>query len=151
MFLKADFFVQAARRRLWASGGWLAAVLLTGCTLPAALGVAPDATPTTATPPAASPGNPASPALAAPNRAAPAPASEELLQALAYADRVRTLSATELGEEVARLGMTLLTQVQIRLVHQGSGIERGGGTVASTLAVGERAQLLVESLVQGWI
>ena len=115
MFLKADFFVQAARRRLWASGGWLAAVLLTGCTLPAALGVAPDATPTTATPPAASPGNPASPALAAPNRAAPAPASEELLQALAYADRVRTLSATELGQEVARLNHPVVPVDQLQL------------------------------------
>lgn len=115
MFLKADFFVQAARRRLWASGGLLAAALLTGCTLPAALGVAPDAAPTTATPPAASPGNPASPALAAPNRAAPAPASEELLQALAYADRVRTLSATELGQEVARLNHPVVPVDQLQL------------------------------------
>ena len=110
MFLKADFFVQAARRRLWASGGLLAAALLTGCTLPAALGVAPDAAPTTATPPAASPGNPAPPALAA-----PAPASEGPLQALAYADRVRTLSATELGQEVARLNHPVVPVDQLQL------------------------------------
>ena len=110
MFLKADFFVQAARRRLWASGGLLAAALLTGCTLPAALGVAPDAAPTTATPPAASPGNPAPPALAA-----PAPASEGPLQALAYADRVRTLSAAELGQEVARLNHPVVPVDQLQL------------------------------------
>ena len=117
MFLKADFFAQAARRRLWASGGLLAAVLLTGCTLPAALNIAPDATPTTATPPAASPGNPASPSFAAPNRAAPALASETVLRALAYADRVRTLSAAELGQEVARLNHPAapLDQLQLAL------------------------------------
>lgn len=115
MFLTADFFAPRACRRLWASGGLLAAALLTGCTLAAAPKLTPDATPTTATPPAASPGNPASPALAAPNRAAPVPASEGLLQALAYADRVRTLSAAELGQEVARLNHPVVPVDQLQL------------------------------------
>ena len=115
MFLKADFFAQAARRCLWASGGLLAAVLLTGCTLPGALNIAPDATPTTATPAAASPANPASPSFAAPNRAAPALASETVLRALAYADRVRTLSAAELGQEGARLNHPAVPLDQLQL------------------------------------
>lgn len=114
MFLKADFFTQA-HTSLRVSGGLLAAALLTGCTLAAAPKLAPDATPTTAMPPATSPGNPASPALAAPNRAAPAPASEGLLQALAYADRVRTLSAAELGQEVARLNHPVVPVDQLQL------------------------------------
>ncbi|MEC5213519.1 hypothetical protein RCH06_002069 [Polaromonas sp. CG_9.5] len=112
MFLKADFFAQATRRRLWASGGWLATALLTGCTLPAAPKLAPDATPTTAMPPAARPGKLAFPPLAAPN---PAPANEGLLRALAYADRVRTLSATELGQEVARLNHPVVPLDQLQL------------------------------------
>ena len=115
MFLKADFFAQSARRRLWASGGLLAAALLTGCTLPATLKVAPEAAPTTATPPAASPGHPPSPPLATPHRAAPAPASEELLQALAYADRMRTLSVAELGQEVTRLNHPVVPLDQLQL------------------------------------
>ena len=111
MFLKADFFAQSGRRRLWASGGLLATALLTGCTLPAALGVAPDAPPTTAKPAATSPANTAPP-LAAPS---PAPANEGLLQALAYADRVRTLSAAELGQEVARLNHPVVPVDQLQL------------------------------------
>lgn len=112
MFLTADFFAQRALRRLWTSGGLLTAALLTGCTLAAALKVAPEATPTTATPPAANPGNPASPAFAAPQRV---PASEGLLQALAYADRVRTLSAAELGQEVVRLNHPVVPLDQLQL------------------------------------
>ena len=140
MFLTADFFVQATRRRWWASGGLLAAVLLAGCTRPAALSLAPDATPTTAAPPAASPGNPAPPSLAAPNRAAPAPASEGLLQALAYADRVRTLSAAELGQEVARLNHPVvpLDQLQLALalsqLRQTSELTRAQELLARLLA-----------------
>jgi hypothetical protein len=119
MFLKADFFTRCARRGRWTSGGLLAAAVLTGCTLPAGLKIAPEAAPKAVAPPAATPGSSAMPApanpFATPTRTAPAPASELVLRVLAYADRVRAMSAAELGQEVTRLNHTVVPAEQLQL------------------------------------
>ena len=121
MFLKADFFTRCARMGPWASGCLLAAAVLTGCTLPAALKIAPDAAPQAAAPPAATPDSNALPARVSPfttptrTAPAPAPASELVLRVLAYADRVRAMSAAELGQEVTRLNHPVAPAEQLQL------------------------------------
>ena len=119
MFLKADFFARCARMGLLTSGGLLAAALLTGCSLPAALKIAPEAAPQAIAPPAATPDSSAQPAPAstfeAPARTPPATASEPVLRMLAFADRVRALSAAELGQEIARLNHPVVPVDQLQL------------------------------------
>ena len=122
MFLKADFFARCSRIGLWTSGLSLAAALLTACAIPADPKSVQEAVPKAVTPPAATPVSSITPAPASPStplaRTAPAPASEPVLRVLAYADRVRAMSAAELGQEVARFNHTVapVEQLQLALV-----------------------------------
>jgi hypothetical protein len=123
MFLKTDFFSRHSRIRLRTSGALLAAALLAGCASLADFKIAP---PTAASGPAArpaasavssaapAPGNPS----ASPASGVPASASEPVVRMLAYADRVRAMSAAELGQEVTRLNpaVTPAEQLQLALV-----------------------------------
>lgn len=123
MFLKTDFFSRHSRIRLRTSGALLAAALLAGCASLADFKTAP---PTAASGPAARPAAsaagsaapaPGSP-WAPPANGVPASASEPVVRMLAYADRVRAMSAAELGQEVTRLNpaVTPAEQLQLALV-----------------------------------
>ena len=108
MFIKAEFFARWGQKGVLASGMTLAAAMLGACALgpppppappaPAASAeIAPAAQPAvradaSALPPAVSAGNAAS------------SAGEPVVKVLTYADRVRTMSAAELNQEVARMG-----------------------------------------------
>jgi hypothetical protein len=116
MFTRAEFFARFGRTGLRLSGAALAAALLAACSL-----VAP---PPSVQPAAPAPTAPASSAAANGNAAAPsalpagtAPASERdaVVRMLAYADRVRSMSAAELNQEVARLGNPYLPGSQLQL------------------------------------
>lgn len=123
MFLKTDFFSRHSRIRLRTSGALLAAALLAGCASLADFKIAPPtAASGPAARPAASPGGsaalaPGSPS-APPASGVPASASEPVVRMLAYADRVRAMSAAELGQEVTRLNpaVTPAEQLQLALV-----------------------------------
>lgn len=117
MFTKAEFIARFGRIGLRLSGAALAAALLAACSL-----VAP---PQGVQPAAPAPAAPASGAAANGNAAAtsvpsagtaPAPERDALVRVLAYADRVRSMSTTELNQEVARLGNPYLPASQLQLV-----------------------------------
>ncbi|MDB5886932.1 MAG: hypothetical protein JWR74_3103 [Polaromonas sp.] len=115
MLIKADFLVRCRRTGRVASGAVFVAALLCACTLvPPAPVVQPaaPAAPEAASPAASSPA-PAAPAPLA--GAAPLPESYPVVRALAYADRIRNLSAAELGQEVARLGSIYMPVSQLQL------------------------------------
>ncbi|MDB5930271.1 MAG: hypothetical protein JWR60_1978 [Polaromonas sp.] len=114
MVLKAEFLAHRARL---APAIALAAAWLAGCGMVPAL---EHIKPATAAKPQAAVQAPApasSAAVPAPPSAvmAPPPASEPLVQALAYADRVRGMTAGELGQEVARLGNPYVPASQLQL------------------------------------
>jgi len=119
MSLKAEFFARCSRIGLRTSGLWLSAALLAACGGVPSLKTAPQAAaPRTAAPlPSAAP--PGDAGFCAPSAStAPADASEPALRMLAYSDRVRTMSAAELGQEVTRLNhaATPADQLQLALV-----------------------------------
>ena len=116
MLIKADFFVRCCRTGLISAGAVIMAALLGACTL------APPP------PPIVEPAAPAAPAAAssaangtasvppAPSAGtAPVPESYPVVRVLAYADRVRGLSAAELSQEVARLGGVYVPVSQLQL------------------------------------
>ncbi len=120
MFIKAEFFASCGRIGLMASGITLAAALLGACTLVQAPSSAKPSTPEKPALPAPA----ASSAAASASNAAPsapsagtAPASDNapVVRVLAYADRIRSLSATELNQEVARLGNAYIPANQLQL------------------------------------
>ena len=118
MFLKAEFFARCSRIGLLASGVWLAAAGLAACATGPALKSTQEAAPKTVAQPVATAdsANASQPAPAA-NTASTAasPASEAVVRMLAYADRVRVMSAAELSQEVARLGHATSPAEQLQL------------------------------------
>lgn len=121
MFLKTDFFARIGRPT---PGILLAAAWLAGCSVIPALKVTPPAEPDAAVKASAAlnanagAASPAATAPAPPAAPAPPSASEPVVQALAYADRVRSMSPAELGQEVMRLGNPYqpASQLQLALV-----------------------------------
>lgn len=114
MSIKAEFFARRGHRGVLTSGMTLAAAMLGACALgsppaPAASAeIAPAAQPAaradaSALPPAASAGH------------AVSSAGEQVVKVLAYADRVRTMSAAELNQEVARMGNPYVPANQLQL------------------------------------
>lgn len=121
MFLKAEFLARCSRMGLWTSGLSLSAALLAGCSGPS-LKSAQEAAPKAAAPQplAATPASSAAPAAVSPSAppASTAPAaavSEPVLRMLAYADRARAMSATELNQEVTRLNHAAAPADQLQL------------------------------------
>ncbi len=120
MFLKPEFFSRRSRFGLRTPGLLLAAALLAGCASLADFKIAPPtAASGPAARPAASPGGsaalaPGSPS-APPANGVPASASEPVVRMLAYADRVRAMSAAELGQEVTRLNPAVIPAEQLQL------------------------------------
>jgi hypothetical protein len=119
MFLKAEFFARCGRIALLTSVVTLATALLAACAIPAGLKSPPEAAPKAVATPAETPDSSAMPAPVSPSASsastAPAPASEPVLRVLAYADRVRTMSAAELGQEVTRLNHAVAPAEQLQL------------------------------------
>ena len=116
MFTRAEFFARFGRIGLRLSGAALAAALLAACSLVAPpQGVQP-AAPAPAAPAsgAAANGNAAAPSVPSAGTA-PAPERDTVVRVLAYADRVRSMSTTELNQEVARLGNPYLPASQLQL------------------------------------
>lgn len=118
MFLKTEFFVRWGRIGLLTSGVSLASAVLAAC----ASCPAPQIVPATALIVQALPVAPANfpelepePAPAPAPVAEPSAASEAMVRMLAYADRVRMMSAAELGQEVARLGKAVEPADQMRM------------------------------------
>lgn len=122
MFLKAEFLARCSRIGLWTSGLSLSAALLAACSGPS-LKSAQEAAPKAAAPqlpPAVTPVSSAAPAAVSPSAppASTAPAaavSEPVLRMLAYADRARAMSATELNQEVTRLNHAAAPADQLQL------------------------------------
>ena len=122
MQTKAEFFSRRGRNGVRLAGLALAAVLLAACTLGAGRKSGPPASAAAAvqpTPPvvAVEPTPPAySAASPAPAAAPKAPAAgETVLRMLAYFDRIRTMSSSELGQEAARLGAIQAPAEQMQL------------------------------------
>lgn len=118
MFLKAEFFTRCARVGLSASAVLLAAMLLAGCSTSLGSKIDPEAESQAATRPAAAiTADSEEPASQPSLPAAPAPslAAEAVVSMLAYADRVRAMSAAELGQEAARLGRPYSPADQLQL------------------------------------
>ena len=115
MFLKTEFFSRCSRIGLWTSGLWLSAALLAACGGVPSFKTAPEAAPRTAAPlPSAT--TPGDAGFCAPSAStAPADASEPALRVLAYSDRVRTMSAAELSQEVTRLNHAAAPADQLQL------------------------------------
>lgn len=114
MFTRAEIFSCFGRTGWRLPGVALAVALLAACSLvPPPQGVQP-AAPAPAAPvsSAAANGNAAAPS--APGTA-PAPERDALVRVLAYADRVRSMSNTELNQEVARLGNPYIPASQLQL------------------------------------
>ena len=118
MLLKAEFFVRRSRIGLLTSGISLAAALLAACSSLPGPKSAPETAPKAAQP-AATSGSSVTPANTGPSAPsdspAPAAASEPVVRILAYADRVRAMSAAELGQEVTRLGLAFVPADQLQL------------------------------------
>ena len=119
MLLKPDLFSRYGRIGLLASGISLSTAVLAACATGTALKISHEAAPRTAAPPAAAadsavPAKPISPS-APPASASPSLASEAVLRVLAYADRVRTMSGAELGQEITRLGHAYIPADQLQL------------------------------------
>ena len=114
MLLNADIFMRCTRLGVLAAGLALAA-----CTMSPVLKSPQNTAPKAASQPAAAVGSngsiavPASPSPLA-GLALPA-ASEPVVRILAYADRVRTMSAAELGQEMTRLGLAFVPADQLQL------------------------------------
>ena len=119
MLLKAEFFARCSRIGLLASGISMAAVLLAACAIVPGPESVPESVPKAAAQPAAASGSSVTPVNTGPSApsASPAPsaASEPVVRLLAYADRVRTMSAAELGQEVTRLGLAFVPADQLQL------------------------------------
>jgi hypothetical protein len=114
MFLKAEF---STRCGLAASAVLLAAMVLAACSTGLEpkidQGAAPTAVAQPAAPSAETEAAASQPALPAPP--APPSAGEAVVSMLAYADRVRVMSAAELGQEAARLGRPYSPADQLQL------------------------------------
>ena len=111
MSTPTEFFARSARTALAASVALLATALLAACTgLPAPPPAAPPADVPPPLPVASSAVPPAAPPVAP-----PAPDNEALVRVLAYADRVRAMSGTELNQEVTRLGNAYIPANQLQL------------------------------------
>ena len=119
MFTKVDFFGRHRRVGGTAVGAALAAALLAACTGTPPLASRPPAAPAPAPATSSTGANGASAAaaaaLTAPASAAPAPELDATVRVLAYFDRVRSQSATELSQEVARLGNPYVPANQLQL------------------------------------
>ncbi len=119
MLLKAEFFARCSRIGLLTSGISLAVALLAACTIVPGPKSVQEAAPKAVAQPAATTGSSATPAhtgpSAPPASPAPAAASEPVVRILAYADRVRAMSAAELGQEVTRLGLAFVPADQLQL------------------------------------
>lgn len=116
MFTRAEFLARFGRTGLRLLVTGLAAALLAACSLVgSSQGVQP-AAPAPATPAsgAATNGNAAAPSPVAAD-AAPAPERDAVVRMLAYADRARSMSSAELGQEIARLGNPYLPASQLQL------------------------------------
>ena len=111
MFTRAEFFPRFNRIGLRMSGAALAIALLAACSLvPSPQSVQP-----LVPAPAASVSSTCTVLSAS---KAPVPDSDAVLRVLAFADRVRSMSAAELNQEVARLGNAYipLSQLQLAIV-----------------------------------
>lgn len=119
MFTKVDFFGRHRRVGGTAVGAALAAALLAACTGTPPLASRPPAAPAPAPAASSAGANGASAAaaaaLTAPASAAPTPERDAIVRVLAYFDRVRSQSATELSQEVARLGNPYVPANQLQL------------------------------------
>ena len=117
MFTRAEFFARFGWIGLRLSGAALAAALLAACSLVAPPQAVQPAAPAPAAPAsgAATNGNAAAPSVPSAGTA-PAPERDVVVRVLAYADRVRSMSTTELNQEVARLGNPYLPASQLQLV-----------------------------------
>lgn len=119
MFTKVDFFGRRCRVGGTAVGAALAAALLAACTGTPPLANLPPAAPAPAPAASSAGANGASAAAAAastaPASAVPAPERDAIVRVLAYFDRVRSQSATELSQEVARLGNPYVPANQLQL------------------------------------
>jgi len=97
----------------------LAAALLAACGTRPAPKITQEAAPKTAAQPVVTVSTDAAPANIPPSAPAAATASssasEAVVRILAYADRVRAMSAAELGQEVTRLGKALDSADQLQL------------------------------------
>lgn len=117
MFTRAEFFARFGWIGLRLSGAALAAALLAACSLVAPPQAVQPAAPAPAAPAsgAATNGNAEAPSVPSAGTA-PAPERDAVVRVLAYADRVRSMSTTELNQEVARLGNPYLPASQLQLV-----------------------------------
>jgi len=117
MFTRAEFFARFGWIGLRLSGAALAAALLAACSLVAPPQAVQPAAPAPAAPAsgAAANGNAAAPSVPSAGTA-PAPERDAVVRVLAYADRVRSMSTTELNQEVVRLGNPYLPASQLQLV-----------------------------------
>lgn len=115
MLIKADFLVRCCRTGLITAGAAIMAALLGACTLaPLPPTVQPAAPAATAAASSADNGNALVPPAPSAGTA-PVPESYPVVRVLAYADRVRSLSAAELSQEVARLGSVYVPVSQLQL------------------------------------
>ena len=118
MFIKVDFFACCRRVAAKACAAGLAAAALAACSLsPPSATVQPTA-PAPAPAPAAS--NAAAIGSSAPESApsasaAPVPDKDAVIRVLAYFDRIRSQSAAELSQEVARFGNPYVPANQLQL------------------------------------
>lgn len=116
---KTEFFARWGRTGLATSALALAAALLAGCTLgppPQAAQPAAPASPASAASSAMVNSNGKTAVSPAPSAGtAPSPESEPLVRVLAYSDRVRSMSGTELNQEVTRLGNAYIPANQLQL------------------------------------
>lgn len=150
MFLKPDFFARHGRISLPLSTASVLTALLTACSTgpvpqSAEAAVARAAAPTTV---AAESGTRIYDSQAMPQaRAAVPPASGDVVRILAYADRIRVMPPSELGQEVARLGNVSAPadQLQLALVlsqlHQPSELIRAQELLARVLGNAEAQAL----------
>ena len=115
---QTEFFARWGKASLATSALALAAVLLSACTLvqpPQAAQPAAPVAPASAASSATANGNGTN-AVAAPSAGtAPAPGNEPVVRVLAYSDRVRTMSGTELNQEITRLGNAYIPANQLQL------------------------------------
>ena len=117
MFTRAEIFARFGRTGLRLSGAVLASALLAACSLigpPHGVEPAVAAPSTPASSAAAANENTAAPPAVAAD-AAPAPERDAVARVLAFADRARSMSSAELGQEIARLGNPYLPASQLQL------------------------------------
>ena len=115
---QTEFFARWGRTGLATSAVALAAALLAACTLgppPQAPQPTAPAAPASVASGATASGNGANAGVAPSAGTAPAPENAQAVRVLAYADRVRAMSGTELNQEVTRLGNAYIPANQLQL------------------------------------